>query len=461
MGSLLDSPLGSLLAKPWLDSVGFLGLRRWYLPLSRLWAAANAAGRDVSLFRDQVGVALPALWSDDRLQTLLERHARTASASETARSIWEAEIFAPLTASADPGELDHQRRAAATRHLATRRWFYPISFCRRAPLARWTIEPPDVVACDLGEHGQKPGSLYAAPIETGCISSSRPFADGKVREYWLRAPTPFQRLRRHPGSETLYARVIEPLGTGRHPTLIIGNGLCVETDLLPSGQDLARRLAETGWRVVEPVSPYHGLRAMPGRYGGEPFFSAGPTSSIDLIIGQAIETALLTAWSRERFGCGVAVAGISMTSFVAQQVASRCHLWPTDAQPNAVMLISHSNRIEDTLSKGKISAMLDLDRALADAGWSAEALSDIARMIAPADRPAIPPSNIISVLGEADRWLPYEDGLDLVKRWKLPQDNIFRYRVGHLGMPIQLAREMAPFHRLMRTLNDDSRINSS
>ncbi len=119
-----------------------------------------------------------------------------------------------------------------------------------------------------------------------------------------------------------------------------------------------------GWRVMEPISPYHGLRAMPGRYGGEPFFAAGPTSSIDLIAGQAIESALLVAWCRRRFRGRVALAGISMTSFVAQQVASRCRFWPSDARPDAIMLISHSGRIEDVTFDGELAVTLGLDRAL-------------------------------------------------------------------------------------------------
>ena len=44
MEVLFRSPLGALLAKPWVDQAGLFGLKRWYFPLSRLWAAANAAG---------------------------------------------------------------------------------------------------------------------------------------------------------------------------------------------------------------------------------------------------------------------------------------------------------------------------------------------------------------------------------------------------------------------------------
>jgi hypothetical protein len=299
-----------------------------------------------------------------------------------------------------------------------------------------------------------PKTLYGASPETGTISMSQSFARDGLREYWLRAPTPSARLRGRAGSEVMYARVVEPVDGAPSATLIIGSGLCLEFDLLTMARDPGARLAPRGWRVIEPISPYHGLRAMPGAYGGEPFFAAAPTSAFDLIAGQAVETALLAAWSRARFGGKVAVAGISMTSFVAQQVASYCHFWPESARPDAVMLISHSGRLEDVTFDGALASALGLDRALTDAGWTREALARLSAAIDPADTQALPPSRIVSVLGETDRWLPYADGNALVQKWKLPAENLFRYRLGHLGMPVQLTRDQAPFERLKQVLRD-------
>jgi hypothetical protein len=148
----------------------------------------------------------------------------------------------------------------------------------------------------------------------------------------------------------------------------------------------------------------------------------------------------------------VALAGISMTSFVAQQVASHCHVWPAEARPDAVMLISHSGRIEDVTFAGELALTLGLDGALAQAGWSRRTLAKLARLVDPAEMPSLPPLRIVSVLGETDRWLPYDDGLAVARRWKLPEANIFRYPLGHLGMPVQLARDAAPFERLRQVL---------
>jgi hypothetical protein len=59
MNVLFESPLGGLLARPWLDAAGLFGLRR-YMPLSRLWAAANTAKGDMATFRDQAGGLRPS-----------------------------------------------------------------------------------------------------------------------------------------------------------------------------------------------------------------------------------------------------------------------------------------------------------------------------------------------------------------------------------------------------------------
>lgn len=453
MDVLFRSPFGALLARPWVDRAGLVGLRRWYLPLSRLWAAANAADDDVDRLRLEVDAPLPNSWLDGYLRILLRGNVRARDAAEAARVAWETAIFDDRTARADdPRQLDRRRRVAATRHLATRARFYPLLFPRRPPLAKWQIVSPQAAESDLGEGLVRPAGLYAAAIDTASVVASKSFVKDGLREYWLRASTPAARLARRRGSETLYARVVEPADAAPDATLVIGSGLCLETELLAVARDPGSRLAGLGWRVIEPISPYHGLRAMPGFYGGEPFFAAGPVSSIDLIVGQAIESALLVAWCRARFGGPVALAGISMTSFVAQQAASYGDVWPVDARPDAVMLISHSGRVEDVTFGGELAAMLGLDRALTDAGWSRDALARLSRLIDPTDQPTLPPSRIISVLGATDRWVPYEDGLSVARRWKLPEANMFRYPLGHLGMPVQLTRDGAPFERLKQVL---------
>ena len=454
MNWLFRSPLGALLARPWVDTVGLAGLRHWYFPLSRLWAAANAAGTDAARFLDEVGGPPARQWSPGRLDRALARTARSRDAAVAARAAWEAGLFGE---GGDSAALERQRRLSATRHLAARGLFSGQLRAARPPLARWQIPSPDAIRAELEAAGRDPANLYAAEVDIATVVQSPPFEAGGVWQYWLRAPTPADRLKGWRGSKTLYARVVEPLGSASRaalPTVVFGGGLCLELDLMTGGIDPDRRLAEMGWRVVNVVSPFHGLRAEADRYGGEPFIATAPAGTIDLIAGQAIETALLIAWCRAEFGSGVALAGISMTSFVAQQVASYCHGWRPEQRPDAVLLISHSGHIEDVAVGGELSGALGLDKALGAGGWSHDDLLAVSRLLDPAATPAVPPNRIVSALGTVDRWLPFEDGLDVTRRWKLPDANVFRYPVGHLGMPVRLIRDPAPFARLRQVMDE-------
>ena len=453
MDSLFESPLGAAFARPWVDRAGLFRLRRWYMPLSRLWAAANAAGRDIDRFRAEIGAPIAIPWPAPFLHRLLGANERARDVAEAARRRWEAAIFG-RAGGGEPGALDWQRRLAATRHIAARARFYPLLFPQRAPTARWEIDDPVASEAALATLLSRPTDLYAAAGDVATIEVSQPAVKDGLRQYWLRAPTPSARLAARAGSETLYARVVEPADGSAAATLVFGSGLGLELEQLAIARDPAARLARMGWRVIEPISPYHGLRAMPGRYAGEPFYGASPTAAIDLVSGQAIESALLIAWARGHFGGKVALAGISMTSFVAQQAASHCHVWPEEARPDAVMLISHSGSITGVTFDGELTSMLGLDRALTAAGWSPEQVARVSTLIDPAEQPALPASRIVSVLGSADRWLPYEDGLGIARRWKLPEANTFRYPLGHLGMPVQLTRDTAPFARLRRVLDE-------
>src|SRR5689334_23159796 len=115
MDVLFRSPLGALLAKPWLDQAGLFGLKRWYFPLSRLWAAANAAGDDPVRFRDEIGAPVAA-WPQTYLRSVLARNAARKAHAEAARAAWEAALFGGAEDD-DCLMLDRRRRVAATRHL--------------------------------------------------------------------------------------------------------------------------------------------------------------------------------------------------------------------------------------------------------------------------------------------------------------------------------------------------------
>ena len=84
--------------------------------------------------------------------------------------------------------------------------------------------------------------LFASPL--GALPT-RPWVDRVGLFSLLRAATPAARLAKWPGSATLHARVVEPVDQAPTEILIVGSGLCLETEL-PTVRRDASRLLEFG-----------------------------------------------------------------------------------------------------------------------------------------------------------------------------------------------------------------------
>ncbi len=452
---LLRTPAGGLLVRPWLDPAVLFSLRRWYFPLSRLWAAANEAGGDIDAWQSGLDAGRVGRLAAPLAMASLRRHEVARQRMASARDRWlDASFGGGRSEGAALAQLDRERRQAATRHMVTRGLFYPQLLAGNTISARWEVPSPEAVRTIWGAALAAPTTAYRAPSAQPEVTESPIVSHGSGEELWLRFRTPSPRLAARPETAWCYARVLQPSGGGPMPTLIAGNGLCVESDLLwPATLDAAavgRFGAKV--RVVEIFSAYHGLRALNGRYGGEPFFATAPLGVLDLVIGQTLETAVLIGWLRARFGGKVAVGGISMSSFVAQQVASRCGDWPAELRPDAAMLVSHSGDIAEVTFRSALVQALGLDRQLTAGGWDETELTRWAPLLDPTDEPGLPPERIVSALGTTDQVLPYSGGTSLAERWRLPAENVFRFQFGHMAMPLQLLRDGRPFERLLEVM---------
>lgn len=181
MNLLASSPFGACFARPWVDGVGLSSARRGYLPLSRLWAAANLPG--------------------GRNRDSFER-------AEAAQRTWETAIFAGEGDDLRNGVLDAERRRAASWHMATRGRFLAEPLLRSVPIARWDVSAPDETERVLAAGGDR----LAWPGEVA-VQQSASFVRKGLREYWLRAPTPSPLLAARPA-----ARVSMPASSSR-PTV--------------------------------------------------------------------------------------------------------------------------------------------------------------------------------------------------------------------------------------------------
>ena len=443
---LLRSPVGALATLPWLDPAVLFAMRRWYFPLSRLWASANAAGQDLPLFMREAGIA--NLTGNKRIlaQAILRRHDRLRRTAQVAEQAWRDALFDGSASPAEP-PLEQHRRAAAHRWMSTRTSFYPLLYGARIAPVRWRIPALAEVEAVYGPALDNPALAYPCPDPMPSVQLSRPVLGAKARTRWMRFVSPSQRV-----ADICYARLVEPDIEQPLGTVIVGNGVCVESDMLDGMIDAATSLVGLGMRVIEITAPWHGWRCPRGEYGGERFFASAPIGQIDLFSAQAQESAVLIDWAHRRFGGPVALAGISLGSFVAQLVASHGKHWPAGARPDALMLVTHSGRMEEVVFESGLVDSIGIPQALARAAWRERDMLRWAPLMNPQGDPSMPAERIVSVLGSADRVTPVRGGLDLVRRWGVPEENRFVQRQGHFGSALKLLRDDRPLKRLVAVM---------
>jgi hypothetical protein len=226
----------------------------------------------------------------------------------------------------------------------------------------------------------------------------------------------------------------------------------VEGELWRASIGTAEALAASGLRAVELTSPWHGRRALPGWYGGEPFLGTAPLGPLRLFAAQAREAAIAIAWCRARWGGSVGLAGVSMGSFVAQLVASHAALWPAASRPDGVLLITHHGHLAEVLRDSALARGIGMQAVLAAAGWTEGALRPWAELADPTPNPAIPPERIISLLATGDVVTPFAGGRALADAWAIPAANRFLIGHGHFTAAVAIGRNHAPIARFREIL---------
>lgn len=445
---LIRSPLGAATQGAWLDPVGLFALSRLFFPLSRLWAAAGIAENSVPRFIEEAGLQGRIVHRARYLARLLARHRRLRLQADAAEAAWR-EAFFGLAEYDDAAlaRLEASRLDAAHRLTMDRVGFYPLLLMGARCQVKWQIPSSAAVDAVYGRYRADPAAAYGFPAPLPAVEESRGIAAPHGRYRWIRFASPSSRM-----GDSAYAKVFEPQGVVDPPTIVIGNGVCMEPETMRGMVDAGETMGRLGFRTVELTTPWHGRRCPPGWYGGEKFFATAPMGQLDLFTAQVAETAVVIDWCRRRFAGPVALAGISLGSFVAQLVASHATHWPAAARPDALLLITHSGRMEEVVFDSGLVERIGIPRALQQAGWSQQDMLRWAVLMDPQGTPVVPPDRIVSVLGKVDRVTPVGGGLDLVRRWQIPAENSFVMRRGHFGTSLGLVRDDAPLRRLKAVL---------
>ncbi|MGF1627555.1 MAG: alpha/beta hydrolase family protein [Alphaproteobacteria bacterium] len=442
----LLSPVGRLATGWWIDRPALAAMIRVYFPLSRMWAAAELAGRDVDRFVEESGVRVPG-WLRGRVARAL---VRIADCREAARAATAARDAAFWDDAASPHQLlwrrERARQAACDRAMNSRLALWPLrAFARLRPV-RIEVHGPEAVFAEVAA-GLDDRARWFAPDPAAAIERSHELIGQGRRDYWLRLRSPAPHM-----GDLFTVHVREPLDVADPPTVIYGSGVGIEPDLGCDPMGDFSALVARGMRVIELQAPWHGARRPAGYWSGEPFFATAPLGPIRFFQAQARETAALIQWARQTSRGPVALAGISLGALAAQLVADVARDWPVEFRPDAMFLLTAADRMDLLTFDSALARGLGLDRALTRAGWTPELLERLRPLTDPMRPPVMGPDKVIMVLGTRDSVTPYALGAAMAKVWGLPPENLFVGRRGHFSTPINVLRDQRPFDRLAEVL---------
>lgn len=437
----LTGPLGGVVLRPWFDRVALAGMVRGYFPLSRLWAAAEAAGDDVDLFAAEVPMAPLTGRHRDRAQAALAHALLLRSLAEKAEHDWRDALFAP-GASADPLAAEVARARASHVSMRTRGRF---AFLRRkAPAVRFAPVAPQHLEARFG-HLRADPAVHFAPADMSIRCSRTIVRDGMV-ERWLRWPCPYDDI----GGEG-WAHVYEPEDGFDH-TVVMCHGLGIEADAWGQGLAMAPPFVARGLRVIEPEAPWHGRRRPVGLQGGEPFVARGPMGAIDLFGAHVPEIGALVRWARETDKGRVGIGGISLGALATQIAVAHAATWPAPSRPDAALFITTTDRLDEVAWDGGFATGFGTARAFSEVGWSRDKVAQWLPLTAPVGKSGIDPERLVMALGSADTITPYAGGAAFARRWAIPPENLFVSWQGHFSVALGLARDPRPIERLAALL---------
>ena len=421
-----------------IDPVFLWMLRSFHFPSARLWAAANAAAD-----HDAFVAGLPDA-RRRRATNAAGRAAFNATRDVAARTADATAAWREVVLEGGPGDacaLETERRRAATGHLATAAPLRVAIGRRGLTLVKWDMQRQDCAP--------PPPTAFAAPADLDAVVAGPEFREGDLMRQWLSAPAETAT----PGDRSM-ARMSWPASGIPRCAIVVGSGVGVEWDQyvrIRRNFDFPAAFCALGFAVIEIVSPGHGLRRAPDRYGGEIFFAGAPISSAALLVAQCRETARMVAWLRARWDMPTGLFGLSMSSFVAQLALTHSAQWPDRARPDGGFLMGHSGELIGVV-RGRLAGALGIERALREAGWTEDELMAWGQALAPGPAPMVPPGRIVSMIGYRDRVTPFRDGAALTKAWGLPPENQFHLPHGHLGLPTRLLLEPKPIARFAEVL---------
>ncbi len=444
LARLMRSPLGRLIARPWLDEMSLSLLKDWYLPMSRAWAAASISKGDFSTFCRLVEVSENRVF--DRLirEFQLGRVADQAMEADRANAAWEKAWFNSTLAVTELIAAEKSRLDAEQTQMLARLGFAIFARAHRLPAAKFEVPDPDQTLAAYGSAASDPVAAFMPPadarIEHSRTVPSRLTESVEGEESFIR----FAHANR-PDDKPAWGHIFDPAPSENAPTVLLLHGLMMEMDQSRMPRDEVARLNQRGIRVIALEGPWHGRRRPDGYYGGEMLVSSSPIGAYHYFRAHMAELALVTEWLRRNGTERVGWMGTSMGAFTAMLAAGYAVDWPNSRRPDALFLVTPSQGFRDIAVSGAFARAFGIDNALNAAGWEPGQVDRLSPLFdPPRGDPGLPRDAITMLIGEHDTVAPAKGALAMAKQWGLAEDQVIMRPQGHFSTPAGLMIDEGP-----------------
>ncbi len=447
---VMKSPLGGIVARPWIDFCVLVFLKNWFFPLSRLWAAARVAEGDVDIFIANVPLADPNARQRKRIKKALNSFDRARLRAFSTEQLWNSYFFGSDKVAPERLPIvEEMRLDNRSAYNLTRKCFKSLRKLVKTSV-KAAPPSPEEVERQYGTEAQL-AALFALPESFNEIEVSRSISTASGCEYWLRFASGSSAL-----NDLVYAHVFEPEDVRNPPTLIFGHGICVESDHYHQLLDEISDLTAMGIRVIKPEAPWHGRRVLPGHYGGEQLLSAIPASMIEFLAAQDCDWANLIDWCRRTSTGAVAIGGSSLGAQTAKIIAVQAKNWPEHLRPQALFVTAHCQHISETALDSSLSDIWNIGNVMRDKGWTRGLEKSWLEKLDPLQKPCMGGDKVVSVTGRHDTVTPMKTANEHMDFWQVPPENRFAYRRGHFSIPLGLIHDVAPLKKLADILLSQS-----
>ncbi|MGM0592185.1 MAG: alpha/beta hydrolase [Halobacteriota archaeon] len=435
---LIESPLGPLFGTAPFEALKTRSLRPEFAVTRARAAADLTLGAGPAAFLEEAG-GPPVPDLHPRISRALAEFAVDRDEHEAVLERWNDAFWGDARTTTDERvELERERRRVTEQWAKPKDTFGFLAREQAVPPVKYDVPDPEDASARWSAELDSPSMLYGIDTSPD-VQRSRGVHGPGTMEYLLRFETPSAYVA---GDAT--ARVYEPFETSDAlPTLVFNSGLASMNDQLtywPEEESVARGLAQDGYRVVLPDTPWHGRRELPGFFSGEPYLARAPVAMFQLYAAAAQENGVLVEWARDRGSPAVGVGGMSLGGTVTLHVAGRCDWWPESMRPDFVAPVGMPGAIDRTIRQSRLSRLLDLDDALWAAGWTGDVIHAFSSLLNPPPEPALDPAQVYTFGGRHDVIAPTATARRLLDAWNVPDENRTEWNVGHFGVLVKLLR---------------------